>query len=170
MSLILANEHGSDWFSDEGCHHLAPQTHHQFLSKLTWWYDFLTYVCRFFLKPSTVAQIIFLVSFCWIERRMRMKGFPVKLKMTRDNWNLKPRRWEVTWKLQTGINLLLESRVYLDLILLFLCRSVRSAEAKGYADHVSVGGEGASLQGHVGGFKFNGGGLPVSGALLQISL
>lgn len=36
----------------------------------------------------------------------------------------------------------------------------RSIEAEGHRDHVSAGGEGATLQGDVGGLEYGRGGLP----------
>lgn len=47
---------------------------------------------------------------------------------------------------------------------------VRSVEAEGLGDHVSAGGEGATLQRDVGGLESRRGGLPAGRTFLQVRL
>lgn len=54
--------------------------------------------------------------------------------------------------------------------LLALPLPFRPAEAEGLRNHVSAGGEGAALQGDVGGHEPPRGHLPAGGVLLQVSL
>lgn len=109
-----------------------------------------------------------------------MKGFPVRRKMTRDNWRRKPRRCEVRetrllalWERKSGKSLqipqncLLNARLFFKISFSLLPRSV---EAEGHRDPVSAGGEGAALQGDVGASEPRRGGLPAGSAFLQVGL
>lgn len=55
----------------------------------------------------------------WTGRRMRMKGFPVRQKMTRDNWRRKPKRWEVREERKRGCLLQIPQNVFLTPCLSF---------------------------------------------------
>lgn len=102
-------------------------------------------------------HVIFFYS--WLDREKdEDEGIPSETEDDKRQLETKAKEMRGERKEKTGIHLLLISQnVFLTLLLFLLslpvCLSllVRFVEAERYRDHVSVGGEGAALQGDVGG-------------------